>query len=157
MVANPFLEWLAEVSADEVAIRPDDINAEANENLWSFSLSSEQAAAVSVADVETFAKGVADTRRVWLSAHEADPMVLYWWHDELAGQLRCSLVSASHGRLPFRCPVVSVRTFGEIASEWLGSPYLQGIPLSELPPLVPGESVPEPLHLALPVWAVRVP
>ncbi|MBC7819184.1 MAG: hypothetical protein IAG10_20020 [Planctomycetaceae bacterium] len=157
MVANPFLEWLAEVSADELAIRPDDINAEAHENLWSFSLSSEQAAAVSVADVETFAKGVADARRVWLSAREVDPMVLYWWHDELAGQLRFSLVSASHGRLPFRCPVVSARTFREIASEWLGSQHLHGIPLAELAPLVPVESVPEPVQLALPVWTVRVP
>src|SRR6476659_4930425 len=76
MAANPFLVWLAEVAADAVVVRPEDIEAEACGNQSSFSLSPEQPAIVSVADVEEFATGVADGRRAWLSARPAGPMVL---------------------------------------------------------------------------------
>ena len=51
MTANPFPEWLAEVAADAVIVDPGDIAAEARGNLWSFSLSAEEAAVVTVADV----------------------------------------------------------------------------------------------------------
>ena len=155
-MANPFPEWLAEVAADAVVIRPDDIDAEARGNLWSFALSPEQAAAVAVADVEAYAAGVAEGRQAWLAARGAGPMVLYWWHDAQAGQLRFSLVSAAHGRLPFGCAVVPADSLAAVVSDWLGSPALHGIPWGELRPLAP-DDVPEPPSLVLPVWSVVLP
>jgi hypothetical protein len=157
VAANPFPEWLAEVAADEVVVRPDDIEAEARSNLWSFSLSPEQAAAVSVADVAAFAAGVADGRRTWLSAYGAGPIVMYWWHDAQAGQLRFGLVSASHGRLPFGCEVVPAASLAAVASDWPGSSTRHGIPLGALRLPAPEEVVPEPPPLVLPVRSVVLP
>lgn len=157
MTANPFPQWLPEVAADAVRIDPADISAEAHGNQWWFSLTPEQAAAVSIADVEAFAAGVADARRAWLSARGAEPMVLYWWHDVQAGQLRFSLVSAAHGLLPFGAHVIPAVDFREIAAAWLGSPYLHGIPWTALRPPAPGEEAVEPSPPDLPVWSLRLP
>jgi hypothetical protein len=159
MVANPFPQWLPDVVADAVIVDPGNIAAEARGNQWSFSITLEMAAAVSITDVEAFAAGVADARRAWLSVRGAGPMVLYWWHDEQAGQLRFSLVSAAHGRLPFGCCVIPAQSFRVIAEEWLKSPYLDGIPWAETRPLAAGEeeqdAEPPPLNLL--VWTLQLP
>jgi hypothetical protein len=157
VVANRLREWLTHVAADAVVVRPDDIDAEARGNLRSFALSPEEASAVSAADVEAFAAGVADARGAWLSARGAGPMVLYWWHDAQAGELRFGLVSAAHGRLPFDCEVVPAESLAAVAADWLGSPFLHGVPLAELRVLAPEESPPEPPPLVLPVWSVALP
>ena len=120
MATNPFPEWLAEVAADSVVVRPDDVDVEGCRNLWSFSLSPEQAAGVTVDDVCEFAAGVAAGRRAWLTASGAGPLTMYWWHDVQAGQLRFSLVSASHGRLPFGCAVTAAPCLVVVAADWLG-------------------------------------
>ena len=65
-VANPFPEWLAEVAADAVVVRPDDVTAEARGNLWTFGLSAEQRAVVTSAEVEEFVRAVAAARGRWL-------------------------------------------------------------------------------------------
>ena len=150
------VDWLAEVAADPVVVCPDDIDAEARGNRWSFALSPEQAAVVAVADVIAFAAGVEAARRSWLMAHHCKPMVMYWWHDAQAGQLRFGLVSASHGRLPFGCSVVPALSLEAVVAEWLASPYLHGIPLDELSLLSPDVVTPEPPPLALPFWSVVV-
>ena len=85
-------------------------------------------------------------------------MVLYWWHDRQAGQLRFSLVSAAHGRLPFGARVVPAPSVRAIAEDWLSSPHRDGIPWAETRPLTPGEA--ERNRAAspdLPVWSVRLP
>jgi hypothetical protein len=157
MAANPFPAWLPDVAADAVVVDPGNIAAEAHGNQWSFSITLEQAAAVSIADVEAFAAAVAEARRAWLSARGAGPMVLYWWHDEQAGQLTFSLVSAAHGRLPFGCRVIPAASFRVVAQAWLTSPYLEGIPWSATRPVAAGEEDTEPPPLDLPVWSVRLP
>ena len=159
MTANPFPEWILEVAADAVVVDPGNIAAEAHGNQRWFSISAEMAAIVSIAELETFAAGVADARKAWLLARGgASPMVLYWWHDRQAGQLRFSLVSAAHGRLPFECCVVPAPSFRAIAEDWLKSPYLDGIPWAELRPLIPGEDVKEtrPSSVNLQVWSRRL-
>ncbi len=157
MVENPLPGWLAEVAAAAVVVRPDDINAEAHGNLCSFSLSPEQAAAVSAAEVVEFVWAIAEARGRWLAAHGSGPMLLYCWHDEQAGQLRLSLVSASHGRLPFGCEVAPVKDLVAVVQTFLGSPYLGCIPWSELHPLAAGEVSSEPPPYVLPVWIAPVP
>lgn len=147
---NPFIDWLTEVAADPVLVCPEDIAAEASGNLWSFSLSADQATAVCVTDVVQFAENVTDARRAWLAGREGEPMLIYWWHDDQAGQLRFSLVSAVHGHLPFRCKVVPAPGLESIAQQWLSSPHLHSIPWSELSPLSAHEA--EPPKPPLSVW-----
>lgn len=123
---------------DCIVVRPDDILAEARGNLWSFSLSPEQLAVVKIEDIERFAAAVADARRVWLARQQLGPMILYWWSDRQAGQLRFSLVSAVHERLPFSCEVDRTATLETVAAEWL----------------TPDES--DAHSKKLPVWSVTV-
>lgn len=155
--ANPFPGWLAEVATDAVVVRPDDIETEARCNLWAFTLTPEQVPFVTPTDVESFATVVADSRRAWLITHGIDSMTLYWWHDEQAGQLRFSLVSASHGRLPFECEVVLATSLHEITVSWLASSHLRGISWDELRALGPDEMPPDPPPTVLPVWSRLLP
>jgi hypothetical protein len=157
VVVNPLPGWLAEATASAVVVRPDDIDAEAQGNLWSFSLSAEQAAAVSAAQVEDFIRSIAEARARWLTAAGAGPMLLYCWHDEQAGQLRLSLVSTNHGRLPFGCEVVPAGELGAVVRSFLASPDLDGVPWSELPALLGDEEAGDVPPYLLPVWIAQVP
>lgn len=156
-MTDPFPGWLASMADEDVVVRPDDIEAEAVGNLRSLALTREQAAAVSPSGVETFARGVGDARRAWLASRRTAPMVLYWWHDEQAGHLRFSLVSESHGRLPFGCEIAPASTLAEIATSWLSSTSLFGIPWNEFKPVARDEVPPEPPTLVLPVWTCHLP
>lgn len=157
MVENPLPGWLAEIAADSVAVHADNIGIEASANMWSISLSPEQTEAVSAAEVEEFVRAIAVARGKWLAAHGKGPMTLYCWHDEQAGQLRFSLVSASHGRVPFGCEVVPVEDLAAVVRGFLDSPYLSGIPWSDLRLLTTDdvEDIP-PLYQLL-VWQTSVP
>jgi hypothetical protein len=121
MAANPFPEWLAEVAADAVVVRPDDVTAEARCNLWTFGLSAEQRAAVTVAEVEEFVRAVVAARGRWLAARGAGPMRFYCWHDAQAGQLRFSLVSAGAAPLPFGCPIEPVSVLRAVVRDFLAA------------------------------------
>ncbi len=155
MAADPFLDWLPEVADDEVLIAPDDIVAEARGNQWSFAVTSQQAAALGTAQVASFVHAVAAARGRWLAVRNAVPMLFYCWHDELAAQLRFSLVSTRHGRLPFGCEVEQAASLDSVVSSFLGSPYHDGIRLieaSESDPASEGEA-----DRPLPVWVARLP
>ena len=122
MVAtNPFPEWLAEVATDTITVRPDDVTAEARGNLWTFSLSAEQRAAVTQVEVEEFVRAVAASRGQWLVVHRAGPMRFYCWHDAYVAQLRLSLVSVGDFPLPFGCPVEMVSVLSAVVRDFLGA------------------------------------
>lgn len=155
MIADPFLEPLPEVCVNEVVIAPDDINAEARGNLWSFALTSNQAAALGLVQVTSFVRAVAAAWDRQLSARGAAPMLLYCWHDEQAAGSRLSLVSAGHGRLPFRRAIDDAAPSESVASSFLGSLSHDGIPFS-----TPSEDGPEGERDAvgtLPVWVFPLP
>ena len=156
-MVNPCMSWLEEVSADEVVVDADEIREEAIGNLRYFSVTREEAAAVTLDDIDAFAAKVVDACRAQLLAQDAPPMVIYWWHDFQAGHLRFSMVSAAHGRLPFGCRVIPAAGIRQIAEEWLSSPWLHGIDLSTLRCAPLDEPEPEPEVYTLAVWAVQLP
>src|SRR5262245_19091695 len=100
---DPIAVWLRDVVDDEVVIDPDAINVEAIRNLRCFSLEAEQTTRDSPGEVAAFLRAVVAARNDWLNARKigTEQMRLYCWFDEQAGQLRLSMVSATHGRLPF--------------------------------------------------------
>ncbi len=134
MGENPFPGWLAEVASDEIVVDPEDIKAECLPNMWCFSVSPEQAGATTVQDVKDFISQIVEARSSQLRAleHPAGSMVFYCWHDFQAGQLRFSLVSASHGHLPFGNKLQPVGGVERIIESWLTSPWLHGIPLTDV-------------------------
>jgi len=155
---EPFASWLADVADDDVIISAGDINAEARGNLWSFSLSADQAADVTAKDVEVFLQAIIGARRERLSVQGVNigSIRFYCWNDEQAAQLRLSLVSASHGRLPFRCEVKAVGDLAEIVNSFLSSVYHDGILWKELKSF-PCEGEIQGDRYVLPVWSLSLP
>jgi hypothetical protein len=103
----PFDRWLARVVGNEVVTDADDILREAHENLELFAPRSDELRGVSVGSVTDFLGQLIRRRHEQL--HDA-PMTLYCWHDGQAGQLRVSMVSTSHQKLPFKCMIHIVAT-----------------------------------------------
>ena len=158
---NPFDEWLAEAAGDSLLVDETEggFRREAHDNCWSFSITPEQAQGLTQADVTAFIDAVVEARRRQLMRMPSGHfMTFYCWHDEQASQLRFSLVSASHGGLPFGAHLEECRELGLIVGLFLVAPHHNGIPLSEFGPLQEGvetEAIavtPTPLK----VWAKRL-
>lgn len=86
-------------------------------------------------------------------------MTFYCWHDEQASQLRFSLVSASHGRLPFHTDIEVCKDLDYVAARFLTSSDHDGLPMSEFEPqLKAGNQEVEAMAPAsLQVWTKRLP
>ncbi len=121
--------WLEEVRASPgITIDAANINREAIDNLWCFSPSDVEAPTLDVPALLAFVQAVL----VWLGQQlqglAVSPMCFYVWHDVQARQLRFSLVSASHGFLPFRCewqqaPLIQVLE-SVVQGDWMNSDLL---------------------------------
>ncbi len=117
--------WADEIADDEIIIDRHIINNEADGNCWKFTMSQELASDTKLEHVMAFASQVKQSRKNWLIEHGAQSMVMYWWHDEMSGQLCFSLVSLCHGKLPFGCKVIlrHTKSLEDIVNEWFNSPY----------------------------------
>ena len=143
--------WLTMAKDDAVEIDPDDINHEARTNMWSFSPTDEETPQIHAADIVAFIGEVIAARR---SALKGEDMLFYCWHDAQCRQLRFSLVSRSHGRLPFRCELRETQDLALIAErvvngDWRNEDFMQA-------PSEDGDAQ-VPLPFVLPVFAVAVP
>ena len=144
-------DWLSMAKNDAVEIDPDDINHEAMSNMWRFSPTDEETPQIAAADIVAFVGEVIAARR---SALAGEDMLFYCWHDAQCRQLRYSLVSRSHGRLPFRCEVRETQDLSLIAErvvngDWRNEHYMQAPPEHE------EEQAPVPF--ILPVFVAPVP
>ena len=132
---NPFAGWLEEVASDPLTVDKSEegLLFECRENLWTFSVSQRQAEVITVEDVLNFLSGVMQARERQLKARPGpiNPMVFYCWFDEQASQLRFSLVSTAHKRLPFGATVEETNNFAQIVKLFLSNRYHNGIPLEE--------------------------
>jgi len=124
-------EWLNEVCVHELVVAADNINIEASQNLWTFSIDVNRAAAMVRDDVEHFVLKIVAAWHRQRRERRLAPMLFYCWHDAQAGQLRISAVSGSHGRLPFGGQPEQVPDLSVIVTDWLRSPYHDGIPRVE--------------------------
>ena len=143
--------WLAMAKDDAVEIDPDDINHEATSNMWSFSPTDEETPQIHAAEIVAFIGELIAARRSALAGEE---MLLYCWHDAQCRQLRFSLVSRSHGRLPFRCALRETQDVSLIAEravngDWRNEQYMQA-------PSEEGDEE-EAAPFILPVFVVAVP
>jgi hypothetical protein len=144
--------WFQDAVEGDVLIDPRQINREAIENLRYFEISR----GISTPDpaaVEAFVTSVVAARAEHLRKRKSRNMTMYWWHDVLAGHLRCSLVSASHRRLPFGARVRRVESVRPIVEEWLDSPWLRGIPLDQLTCDSTAEPEGPPPRFTVRVWS----
>ena len=158
-----FGDWFKEVSSDILVIDETEsgLEIEARNNLWSFSISSDQIQGLTKFDVTVFLEDVIESRRQQIIQQFSGQhsMIFYCWHDEQAGQLRFSLVSVSHGCLPFHAHVEVRDKLEYIAERFLLSPYHEGLPIDEFKPQVEESSqgIGTRLPKTLQVWTKRLP
>jgi hypothetical protein len=154
-----FLDSLDEVLADQPCLGDGDTENEARTNLWSFSATRREIAALRESDVSSFLEKIIARRDQQVAARHgrSRQALFYCWFDEPAVQLRFSLISQYSGRLPFCCPIDRVDTPDRIIASFLGSPYHDGIPLDGQP--LPGADRPasEQADIPLPVWVRLLP
>ena len=96
--ATVLQRWFDMAKDDETVIDRDDINHEAHSNLWHFSPTEAEQVDITAKGLRELINAVLDARRAQLGG---SAMRFYCWHDSQARQLRLSLVSQAHGRLPF--------------------------------------------------------
>ncbi|WP_436502412.1 hypothetical protein [Janthinobacterium sp. LB2P49] len=143
--------WFAMAKDDAVEIDPDNINHEAMTNMWSFSPTDEETPQIHAADIVEFIDQVIAARS---SALKGEDMLFYCWHDAQCRQLRFSLVSRSHGRLPFRREVRETQDLALIVDrvvngDWRNAHFMQA-------PSEEGDEQ-EQAPFVLPVFVVPVP
>lgn len=143
--------WLAMAKDDAVEIDPDDINHEAMTNMWSFSPTEEETPQIHAADIIAF---VGELMAARSSAVKGEEMLFYCWHDAQCRQLRFSLVSRSHGRLPFRREVRETQELGPIVDrvvngDWRNEDFMQEAHADD--------DAPQPESFILPVFVAQLP
>lgn len=135
----PFDTWLAELADAPIERLPA---AMAVGNQLSFSVTFDEASALNVEDVIAFVDELFANKRRVAARAGLTGLRMYAWHDEQAGQLRCSIANDDGHPLPFGCAVRRCPDLRIIVRAWLHSPYLEGIPIAELTP-TPSKTPPE--------------
>ena len=131
VLKEPLNEWIEDVLNDEIIIS-SDVREEAQKNLWSFSLSFDEAEKLGNNDLILFINKIIKDRTAKLK-HINQEMIFYLWHDEVAGKLCFSLIKFNtEFKLPFNIHINITNNITDIINDFLTSNYLEGIPKEEL-------------------------
>lgn len=153
-----FLDEQDDVINDPLNIGVDE---EESKNTWCLGMSSERARTTPTAELVHFLEAVVQDRDRQLRARYGNkhPMLFYCWVDEMAGQLRFSLISGENPRPPFGCDINIVSNSTIIVEQFLHLTTLDGIPWSELHEVSPDEEEDEeePPRYVLDVWTQQLP
>lgn len=138
---------------DAVVIDPENINHEAISNMWSFSPTEAETPQMHAADIVEFIRELVAARS---GALGGENMLFYCWHDAQCRQLRFSLVSRAHGRLPFRCDLRETQDLALIAERVVNGDW-RNRHVMQAPSEEEDEQEQEQVPFILPVFVVPVP
>ncbi|MBB5801322.1 hypothetical protein F4560_001090 [Saccharothrix ecbatanensis] len=114
------LRWIREVADEPLVVDPAARNIEARENTWSLSTSIDERGSLSAHEVVAAFEECASILRERVRSLGYDGQVTFYvWHDQQAGQLRCSTASLPGDELPFRSRVELDVPLAAIAEEFL--------------------------------------
>jgi hypothetical protein len=133
MDKEEFFQDLEEIVVDPMFIgdSEDAIDQEIANNTWSISVSNELVTQLSVKDFIVFFGEVISNRRKQINFCNKD-MLFYVWFDWQAAQLRFSLISDYHSKLPFSCEIETIVNLEPIIEEFLSFSYHDGLPTEEI-------------------------
>lgn len=152
-------KWFEMAKDDEVVVDAKRINHEANSNVWNFSPREDEMEGITPETLAQFVEAVMEARREWLLSRSISTasMLFYCWHEFQDRQFRFSLVSASHGKLPFGCQTEETGDLRRVTTDavevdWRNGSYysVEGMEEDEL------ESAEEEVFV-LPVFVSRLP
>ncbi|GAA1089191.1 hypothetical protein [Kitasatospora arboriphila] len=147
--------------ADEpLVLEPDDRRVEWRTNTWWLGAEEEDGRALTVPEVVTAFERTAECiRRRVRGMGFPGVVTFYVWHDEQAGQLRCSTGSVAADALPFGGAYVPSDDLGPVVEAFLGDLTPGLVPWPDLDEVHdPSETVPVPVPEPEPfaVWVRSV-
>ncbi|MFF3217196.1 hypothetical protein ACFYYB_42090 [Streptomyces sp. NPDC002886] len=152
------LTWIAEVADEPLLLEPADRRMERETNTWRLGADDEDRRASSVAEVVTAFERTAAALRVRIrELCFPGPATFYVWHDQQAGQLRCSTCSLSPDALPFGGAYTVSDDLSPIVAEFLADSEPGVVAWSDLHEDARWEQAcTEPEKAPLRVWVSRV-
>jgi hypothetical protein len=133
--SSAFFNSLVEVITDPIYIglTEDDLDQELKTNTWLISCSQEETIHLTSEDFKQFFDAVIENRKQQIQTSGLDhSMLFYLWYDAQAVQLRFSIISDFHAKLPFRATLNIVPSMDLIIEKLLLSHHHDGILWQEL-------------------------
>jgi hypothetical protein len=146
------LKEIRAIAGETLVLSPHDQAAEHANTCW-FGAPPHERMGLSADEVVAAFEETAELLRDQLDVGgHAGPATFYVWHDQQAGQLRCSIRSCGREALPFTEPYRLTGDLHAIVLEFLEDRAPGAIAWGELEP-VPFPREPEPQAVGFPVWA----
>ena len=153
------LTWIAEVAEEPLVLEPADRALEWETNTWWLSAEVEDRRSLSVPEVVAAFERTASVLRARVRATGFPGVATFYvWHDEVAGQLRCSTGSVPPDDLPFGGTYVPSGDLGPIVGDFLADddPGVITLSGSDEAPEQPENPGAEPGTTPFPVWVSSV-
>jgi hypothetical protein len=147
------LKEIRAIAGESLVFSPHDPAAEDANTSW-FGAPPHERMGLTADEVVSAFEETAEVLRGQVSAHSHDgPATFYVWHDEQAGQLRCSARSSHPGALPFTVAYRPTSDLRPIVAEFLEDRAPGAIAWGQLEPVpFPGADSDEPASAEIPVW-----
>ncbi|MFJ8046208.1 hypothetical protein ACIRBX_37445 [Kitasatospora sp. NPDC096147] len=149
------LTWIAELADEPLALEPADRPVEWETNTWHLNAEVEDRRSLSVTDLAAaFDRTAVALRARVRAAGYTGPATFYVWHDDRAGQLRCSTGTVPATDLPFGGAYRPTTDLAEVVADFLADDDPGVIPFTE--PEEWDGTEPEEEPAPFPVWVSAV-